>query len=138
MKEKLYEEGLKERVCEICSQNEFWHGKKISLILDHINGNHLDNSLENLRIVCPNCNASLETHCGKNKKIKMVTAKKEKETERSNNNGYTDKQLESYIKKRKVERPDKELLLKQTKELGFSATGRLYNVSDNAIRKWLK
>jgi len=39
----------------------------MSLILDHANGDALDNRLENLRIVCPNCNATLETHCGKNK-----------------------------------------------------------------------
>ena len=36
-------------------------------VLDHINGVHDDNRLENLRIVCPNCNATLDTHCGRNK-----------------------------------------------------------------------
>jgi hypothetical protein len=41
-------------------------GKKMSLILDHINGVYNDNRIENLRIVCPNCNATLPTHCGKN------------------------------------------------------------------------
>lgn len=40
---------------------------------------------------------------------------------------------------RKVkERPPKEQLLKEIKELGYSATGRKYGVSDNAIRKWIK
>ena len=38
----------------------------MSLILDHVNGVHDDNRLENLRIVCPNCNATLDTHCGSN------------------------------------------------------------------------
>jgi very-short-patch-repair endonuclease len=41
-------------------------------------------------------------------------------------------------KQRKVERPDKEVLLKDIKELGYSGTGRKYSVSDNSIRKWLK
>jgi hypothetical protein len=40
-------------------------GKKMSLILDHINGVNNDNRIENIRIVCPNCNATLDTHCGK-------------------------------------------------------------------------
>jgi len=34
--------------------------------LDHINVVNSDNRIENLRIVCPNCNAGLETHGGKN------------------------------------------------------------------------
>lgn len=67
LKNKLYEHGLKKRICEICTQNEIWNGSKMSLILDHINGINNDNRIENLRILCPNCNATLETHC---KKIK--------------------------------------------------------------------
>lgn len=66
LKERLYNEGLKEKKCELCGQGEEWRGKKMSLILDHINGIHDDNELKNLRIVCPNCNATLDTHCGKN------------------------------------------------------------------------
>jgi very-short-patch-repair endonuclease len=42
------------------------------------------------------------------------------------------------IKQRKVERPSQEQLLQEIKELGYSATGRRYGVSDNAVRKWLK
>jgi len=72
LKERLYKEGLKERKCEMldCGQGEEWMGKKMSLILDHINGVYDDNRINNLRIVCPNCNATLPTHCGKHKKKK--------------------------------------------------------------------
>ena len=38
---------------------------------------------------------------------------------------------------RKVERPDYKTLCMDIKNMGFSATGRKYGVSDNAIRKWL-
>jgi len=68
IKSKLFKEGLKNNICEKCGQGEIWRGDKISLILDHINGDRYDNRIENLRIICPNCNAALETHCGKNKK----------------------------------------------------------------------
>jgi hypothetical protein len=44
----------------------------LSLILDHINGVNNDNRIENIRIVCPNCNATLDTHCGKNKSKKNI------------------------------------------------------------------
>lgn len=54
--------------CELdgCGITEEWRDKKMSLILDHINGVHDDNRMENLRLVCPNCNATLDTHAGKN------------------------------------------------------------------------
>jgi len=66
LKEKLYNEGLKERICEKCGQNENWNGERMALILDHINGDNSDHRIKNLRIVCPNCNATLPTHCRKN------------------------------------------------------------------------
>ena len=42
--------------CSICGQQPKWNGKPLIMILDHINGNHRDDRLENLRWVCPNCN----------------------------------------------------------------------------------
>jgi hypothetical protein len=68
LKDKLYNAGLKQRICELCGQDEWWHGKRMSLILDHINGVNNDNRIENLRIVCPNCEGTLETHCRGSKK----------------------------------------------------------------------
>lgn len=68
LKKRLFEAGLKQPICELCGQDENWKGKKMSLILDHIDGDRENNELENLRIVCPNCNATLDTHCGKNRK----------------------------------------------------------------------
>ena len=44
-----------------------WNGKKLNLILDHIDGAHKNNSPKNLRLLCPNCNSQLETHGGGNK-----------------------------------------------------------------------
>lgn len=66
LKRRLYAEGLKERRCERCGQTEVWCGRRMALILDHVNGVRDDNRLENLQIVCPNCAATLSTHCGRN------------------------------------------------------------------------
>lgn len=136
LKNRLYEEGLRERKCCLCGQDEYWNGMKISLIIDHINGIHNDNRIDNLRIVCPNCNAGLDTFAGKNNKIK----RKEYFCECGENMTSVSKNCNTCEKmsRRKVERPTIEQLLKDVNELGYSATGRKYGVSDNAIRKWIK
>jgi tRNA G26 N,N-dimethylase Trm1 len=115
----------------------------MSLILDHINGIHSDNQLKNLRIVCPNCNATLPTHCGKNtknKKEKNIKIKKQNFCSCGKEIQLNSKMcLDCHNKKnRKIKRPPKEELINEIKNLGYSATGRKYGVSDNAIRKWAK
>jgi hypothetical protein len=52
--------------CEICGLTE-WQGSVIPLVLDHINGKPSDSRLDNLRLVCGNCNMQLPTFAGKNK-----------------------------------------------------------------------
>ena len=66
IKKKLYAAGLKKEECEECNLGTDWNGKKIVLQLDHINGNHTDNRIENLRIICPNCHSQTDTFCSKN------------------------------------------------------------------------
>ena len=67
LKSRLLAEGLKQHKCECCGITE-WNGQPAPIELDHINGNHHDNRLENLRILCPNCHAQTDTYRGKNKK----------------------------------------------------------------------
>jgi len=138
LKKKLYKEGLKNRECELCGQNEYWMGKKMSLIIDHINGVPNDNRLENLRIVCPNCNATLETHCRGSKKTKKIENKNICIC--GDSKWKTSKLCLNCSKnsQRKVERPSLETLLKEIEELGYVGTGKKYGVSDNSIRKWVK
>lgn len=52
--------------CEIC-QNTEWLGQPIPLVLDHIDGNSSNNTEENLRLVCGNCDMQLPTYKNKNK-----------------------------------------------------------------------
>lgn len=52
--------------CSICN-NTKWMEKPIPLVIDHINGRANDNRLENLRLVCNNCDAQLPTYKSKNK-----------------------------------------------------------------------
>ena len=56
LKKRLILEGLKPNHCEKCLVSE-WRGDELPLHLDHKNGDHRDNRLENLQILCPNCHA---------------------------------------------------------------------------------
>ena len=68
IKLKLFELGLKEKKCEKCCQNEWWFGEILSFHLEHVNGNHRDNRLENLKILCPNCHSQTPTYAAKKRK----------------------------------------------------------------------
>lgn len=70
IKNRLYKWGIKKPICEICGINNIWNGFEIPMILDHINGKNEDNKIENLRIICHNCDATLPTYKGRNRKDK--------------------------------------------------------------------
>lgn len=64
-KRRLIAAGLKENRCERCGISE-WRGKPLSMELHHRNGDPLDNRLENLELLCPNCHAQTETYGRRN------------------------------------------------------------------------
>lgn len=148
LKSRLYKEGLKARRCEMCGQGEIWHGRQMSLILDHINGVSDDHGLENLRVLCSNCAATLETHCGRQNRVRREPSKcpqcDRQFTPTFNGQRYCcrecwimDKRGRALPTLRKVSRPPYTHLVREVRAMGYSATGRRYGVSDNAIRKWL-
>lgn len=153
LKDRLFEEGVKERRCEFCAQGEKWLGRRMALILDHANGIADDNRLENLRILCPNCAATLDTHCGRKNlappvfrecltcgKAFRVKYRTHRYCRVECARRSPDRQLRfrglPRPEDRRVERPPYWRLLEEIEELGYRGIGRKYGVSDNAIRKW--
>ena len=66
--------------CSCCGLVD-WQGKTISLQLDHIDGNNKNNTIENVRWLCPNCHSQTSTWGFKNasefsKEASKVGAKK--------------------------------------------------------------
>ena len=61
LKDKLIRDGIKQNCCEQCGISK-WRGIKLVLELHHKNGNHYDNDLNNLIILCPNCHSIQESH----------------------------------------------------------------------------
>jgi predicted small metal-binding protein len=148
LKKRLFDEGLKDRQCELCGQGEEWHGRKMSLILDHMNGVSTDNRLDNLRIVCPNCAATLDTHCGRASRLRRLRecgfcgvefeARFAAQQFCSQRCGTRASRGVARPEKRKVDRPPYARLKREVAAMGFSAVGRRYGVSDNAVRKWVR
>lgn len=66
IKKLLLREYFIDDKCVICNLSE-WRGLKLNLELDHIDGNNFNNTLSNLRLLCPNCHSLTDTYCGKNK-----------------------------------------------------------------------
>ena len=150
LKRRLYAAALKQRQCELCGLGESWKGRTMALILDHINGVANDNRIENLRIVCPNCAATLDTHCGrKNRRDAAPRACLHCGSEfvpKYESHRYCSQRCGTHSKgshrpkpeTRKVVRPAYEQLMEDARTMSFLAIGRKYGVSDNAVRKWIR
>lgn len=190
LKERLFNEGYKERVCEICGISD-WMNQKIVLQLHHKDGNRWNNLLENVQILCPNCHSMTDNYSGKNIKKNEISnnevekiSKKNKPKKVSKNGEYsenfeklygvnyelinekskksksltelcislkiTEKVLKVFLKKINkfdeikdnvnankitIEKKDLEKLIL---EKSFLEIGRMYNITDNAVRKWCK
>jgi hypothetical protein len=151
LKRRLFDEGLKPRACELCGQGEIWNGRRLSLILDHVNGVSTDNRLDNLRIVCPNCAATLDTHCGRTLRQPIGEVPCMRCGKAFLPRGPRQRYCSAYcgqrwdrrpgtpnLALRRVERPPYDTLREEIDRLGYSTVGRKYGVSDNAIRKWVR
>ena len=66
LRKRLFSEKIKDEKCELCGLTE-WFGKKLSLEVDHKDGNRYNHALSNLQILCPNCHSQTSTYRGKNK-----------------------------------------------------------------------
>lgn len=52
--------------CSICGQKPLWNSKPLRIQVDHINGDNIDNTPENIRFLCPNCHSQTDTFGIKN------------------------------------------------------------------------
>lgn len=161
LRKRLIESGLKNNKCECCGITD-WNGKEINFELHHIDGNHYNNNLDNLQILCPNCHSQTDNF----RKSKSFAVKKQSNIDYS----YADaleKKNKSFKKPKKYclycgkelvsetqdkycsqecshmaisKRPPVSELIEKINEFknNKSAIGRFYGVSDGAIRKWIK
>lgn len=153
LKTRLLSEGVIENKCQICGNLAEWQGKVLILHLDHKNGINNDNRLENLRLLCPNCHSQTDTYGGKNAQQNKNKNKEKNQTKKHpktlickncNNEFQASKHSQQFCSPKcwnnynsKID-ITKEELNKLIYIKSFSEIGRMFNVSDNAIRKLCK
>ena len=133
---RLFKEKIKEQKCECCGISE-WLNKPITLQLHHINGNHNDNRLTNLKVLCPNCHSQTDNwgskkekkhcpDCGKDIGRKSTYCRSCAPKHRADNG------------ENKPKRPSKEILLEEIKNYSFVELGKKYGVNEASVRKWCR
>lgn len=125
LRSRLIKEGVKEAKCEKCGITE-WNGCPAPLELDHINGNHEDNRLENLQILCPNCHAQTDTYRGRNRSDKKKRIEREKKEKR-------DKEAKPPYDHNALKKEEIEMRLQKISHIDFEKFGWVQKVA-NALQ----
>lgn len=127
VKRHLIQRNLIPYVCRDCGNTGSHNGKHLSLQLEHINAINNDHRLVNLCFLCPNCHSQTLTYAGKkNRKVRKTKI-------------YESQESKSFrmVNSRKFH-ITQEKLIALIKEKSICEIGRMFGVSDNAIRKRCK
>ncbi len=58
---RALDEARLPQTCRLCGLGTVWQGQRLVLEIDHVDGDRLNNRLENLRYLCPSCHSQTET-----------------------------------------------------------------------------
>lgn len=75
---RLFLESELGNVCSACGISNSYNNKPLLLEIDHIDGRCYNNTLSNLRFLCPNCHSQTDTYKAKNRRSDNQTRYKNK------------------------------------------------------------
>lgn len=127
--------------CELCGWGEINPvSGKVPLEIHHIDGNFLNNSESNLQVLCPNCHSLTPNYKSLNK-----NSQRERTQTRKNYCIDCGKEIQPKStrckscegKQRVKEKPvTREELKELIRTIPFTQIGKMFNITDNAVRKW--
>lgn len=167
LKQRLKDELGWKHECSGCNKstytNNWYTNIPIPIQIDHINGKHTDNRIENLRFLCPNCHALTDTYTGKNtrkaienKKNSELKIKKKKRNvvilikkpeeelikkfclECSKEINNESEKCVDCVKNKIIEQPTLEQFKEDVEKFNKLELSIKYNVTISCINKWLK
>jgi hypothetical protein len=138
LKHNLIKENIKPYICSCCGLGPVWNGLELNLQIDHINGNNIDNRIENLRFICPNCHTQTTTFSGRNSSLNKNKKCLDCRVKITNKSTHCYKCSKKYIKRKYKFDVTKEELEKLIKEHPMTTVGKMFGVTDNSIRKRCK
>lgn len=65
--------------CADCAQGPNWNGKPLTLHVDHMDGDILNNESSNLRFMCPNCHTQTENYGARHNGRRRGTGRRSRE-----------------------------------------------------------
>ena len=156
----LVSSGIKIYRCENCGI-ETWQGKKIILHAHHKDGNHYNNSIDNIELLCPNCHSQTDSFGFHNKvrydktthaimPVKQDPARiragryisrcpkcgRERELSHRPTSDSVICRSCRIIEQRKHDRPDKFELMNAVQNSHYSDVGQKYGVTRTTVKKW--
>lgn len=133
LKASLLSNGIKKE-CLICKIST-WNQKELTLHVDHIDGDKLNNEISNLRLLCPNCHSQTENFGVKNRKD-LIKHKKCEICEILIHK--TSIRCSSCAKIKTRIAPDKQDLINDIQNSTMVDIGKKYKVSPKVVRSWCK
>ncbi len=132
LKRRVIGVGLLKEECSECGLGPEWNGKKLVLVLDHINGVSNDNRLKNLRLLCPNCNSQQPTFAARNRPKVIHRC----DCGRRRSKHYKQcKQCYAVSRKTVIKWPSDEDLLAMVRATNKNQVAKRLGVSFNAVKK---
>lgn len=132
----ILDHGVEDKCCE-CGQLPWWNGKRLTLQVDHIDGNRFNNLISNLRILCPHCHTQTETYS--NKRTKQEYKYCSCGLRISKRSAHCRDCANKLVGSRKDSCKYLPVLemVRLVEELGYLQAGKRIGLSDNAVRKYL-